>query len=293
MSEPYPYVACLVADGDGMGAAIDALGAAWEHRAFSRELAKFAHAARKIVERRAHLGSLVYSGGDDVLAFLPVSTALKCADALREAFERIMEDALREPDGSFKGGLKRLPTLSVGIGIGHIMESMGDLLDLGRRAEKAAKSGHLKRERKDRNALAVIVDKRSGGTREWRQQWPKGPVQRLTEDQDLLTAKLPSRKIYQIADIAHRLPVPRRDSDSELAGFDRVLLEEVKRTLRRIDGGSAELTLKDVQLEIEDACDYATMRSIVLSWVDRLLIARAFAESKPEPKKAAGAGVAA
>ena len=64
------------------------------------------------------------------------------------------------------------PTLSVGLGIGHVLESMGDLLELGRRAEKRAKGADLPiRER--RNALGVIVDKRSGGTVSWRAQCGK------------------------------------------------------------------------------------------------------------------------
>src|SRR5262249_26616706 len=66
LADPNPYVACLVADGDGMGAAIEKLGSAPEHRTFSKQLARFAGEARDIVEQK-HLGSLVYSGGDDVL----------------------------------------------------------------------------------------------------------------------------------------------------------------------------------------------------------------------------------
>ena len=46
MSEPYAYVACLVADGDGMGAAIETMQSALDHRTFSRALAGFAGKAR-------------------------------------------------------------------------------------------------------------------------------------------------------------------------------------------------------------------------------------------------------
>lgn len=279
MSEPYPYVACLAADGDGMGSAIDGLKTAEEHRKFSRELARFAQEARKIVESEKCLGSLVYSGGDDVLAFLPVATALRCADALRKAFEEIMANAL--PAAAQK------PTLSVGIGVGHVMESMSDLLDLGRRAEKLAKGGHLKNELR-RNALSVIVDKRSGGTREWRRQWLKNsgqenPVQRLLADQKLLDDRLSSRKVYQIADIVRRLPAPAGGAGDASDGFARVLLAEVGRTLARTDSGAGGLALTDVGLdELETASDYAAKRSRVLDWVNRMLIARTFAESGPK-----------
>src|SRR5690606_23843212 len=69
LSEPYPYVACLVADGDRMGKAIGSLRSAGAHRKFSKALAGFADEARKVVEQQ-HRGALVYAGGDDVLAFV-------------------------------------------------------------------------------------------------------------------------------------------------------------------------------------------------------------------------------
>lgn len=75
-SEPSPYLGVLVADGDKMGAAISALGSADAHRAFSVDLARFAVEARKIIN--AHNGVLVYAGGDDVLAFVPVDKCLAC-----------------------------------------------------------------------------------------------------------------------------------------------------------------------------------------------------------------------
>ena len=78
--DPNPYLAILVADGDKMGAAIAALCSPEEHRDFSRDLAGFADEARKIVND--HNGVLVYAGGDDVLAFLPVDKCLDCAREL-------------------------------------------------------------------------------------------------------------------------------------------------------------------------------------------------------------------
>jgi len=295
MSEPHPYVACLVADGDGMGAAIDALGSAEEHSAFSHELAKFARAARKIVESDEHLGSLVYSGGDDVLAFLPVSTALACADALRKKFADILGPALG------KAGVKELPTLSVGIGIGHVMESMGDHLELGRRAEKLAKGGSLKVKEHRRNALAIIVDKRSGGTREWRSQWSRhhdqsivelDPAGRLKSDMRLLgrledTGKagkhLSVRKVHQIAAILRRLPDAKACTREELVSFDRALAAEVKRALARSDGDGERLKPEDVGLSLARG-GYADTRDAVSKCIDRVMIARALAESEPKSR---------
>lgn len=256
LDEPYPYVACLVADGDRMGRAIDNLGSADAHRAFSKALAGFADAARNIIEQQ-HRGALVYAGGDDVLAFVSLPDALACADALRTAFESAMATACDALPAD------KRPTLSVGLGIGHVMESMGDLLTLGRQAEREAK--------RDRNALAVLVDKRSGGTRRWRAQWNTNPVRALNEAATLLHDRIPSRKVYEIASILTRLPKP---DEANGDGWARVLALEVKRALSRIEG--AGLRPDEIGLALDPNAGYATLHAHVEAWVARLLIARTF-----------------
>jgi CRISPR-associated protein Cmr2 len=256
LDEPYPYVVCMVADGDRMGRAIDSLGSADAHRAFSRALAGFADAARRVVEQQ-HRGALVYAGGDDVLAFVALPEALACADALRTAFENAMATACASLAAD------KRPTLSVGLGVGHVMESMGDLLTLGRQAEREAK--------RDRNALAVLVDKRSGGTRTWRAQWNTNPVRALNEATTLLHDRIPSRKVYEIASILTRLPKP---DDTSGNGWARVLALEVKRSLSRIEG--AGLRSEEVGLALDPNAGYAALHARVEAWVARLLIARTF-----------------
>lgn len=256
LDEPYPYVACLVADGDRMGRAIDNLGSADAHRAFSKALAGFADAARRVVEQQ-HRGALVYAGGDDVLAFVSLPEALTCADALRTAFESAMATACASLAAD------KRPTLSVGLGIGHVMESMGDLLTLGRQAEREAK--------RDRNALAVLVDKRSGGTRPWRAPWNTNPVRALNEATTLLHDRIPSRKVYEIASILTRLPKP---AEANGDGWARVLALEVKRALSRIEG--ADLRPDEVGLALDPNAGYAALHAQVDAWVARLLIGRTF-----------------
>ena len=256
LDEPYPYVACIVADGDRMGRAIDGIGSADAHRGFSKALAGFAEEARKIVEQQ-HRGALVYAGGDDVLAFVPLAEALACAEALRTAFENTMGT------GCPSIAAEKRPTLSVGLGIGHVMESMGDLLALGRQAEREAK--------RDRNALGVLVDKRSGGTRVWRAQWSTGPVRVLTDAAALLRDRISSRKVYEIASILTRLPRPDEATGD---GWTRVLALEVKRALSRIEGSG--LRPDEVGLALDPNAGYATLHARVGAWVARLLIARTF-----------------
>jgi CRISPR-associated protein Cmr2 len=256
LPEPYPYIVCLIADGDHMGRAIDCLGSADAHRAFSKALAGFATSARKVVEQQ-HRGALVYAGGDDVLAFVSLPEAPACADALRTAFESAMATACATL------ATDKHPTLSVGLGIGHVMESMGDLLTLGRQAEREAK--------RDRNALAILVDKRSGGTRTWRAQWSTNPVRTLSEATALVRDRIPSRKVYEIASVLTRLPKP---DDTSGNGWARVLALEVKRSFSRIEG--AGLRPEEVGLGLDPNAEYATLHAHIEAWVARLLIARTF-----------------
>jgi CRISPR-associated protein Cmr2 len=265
VSEPYPYVACLVADGDHMGRAIDRLGSAHDHRTFSEALARFASDARKVVEQN-HRGALVYAGGDDVLAFLPLPEALSCAEDLRKNFAGAMASACESIPA------EQRPTLSVGLGIGHVMESMGDLLALGRQAEREAK--------RDRNALAVLVDKRSGGTRTWHAQWSADPVGTLHDATALLQDRLPSRKVYEIASTLARLPEPGED---EGGGWARVLALEVGRSLARVEGGA--LRPESAGLALDAGAGYAALHARVRAWVARLLIARTFAQATPRERR--------
>ncbi len=150
---PSPYLAVLRADGDKMGALIADLSSAARHREFSRKLAGFSVNAGTLVEK--HFGALVYAGGDDVLALLPVDQALACADALQRSFKECLR-------GIQATGPQ--PTLSVGIGIGHFMEPLEDLLGYAAEAEKDAKLP-------DRNGLAIHFHTRGGEPSRIRGRW--------------------------------------------------------------------------------------------------------------------------
>ncbi|MEI2693358.1 MAG: type III-B CRISPR-associated protein Cas10/Cmr2 [Anaerolineae bacterium] len=150
---PLPYYALLIADGDNMGAAIDHQAtfpdAQKRHSELSLVLSRFAAQVDDIVE--SHQGALVYSGGDDIMAYLPLHTVLGCAHELATRFA----DAL----SSFTANDGVAPTLSTGIAIVHHLEPLSDALDLARQAEKAAKGIDGK------HALAITASKRSGADR--------------------------------------------------------------------------------------------------------------------------------
>ena len=81
-ARPSPYYSILLADGDRIGKVIDNQKDVEGHRTLSRALDGFADSVRRTVE--AHKGALIYAGGDDVLAFVPLHTLIACASELHQ-----------------------------------------------------------------------------------------------------------------------------------------------------------------------------------------------------------------
>lgn len=255
IGDPFPFVACLVADGDKMGIEIknQAKEGHEAHRDFSKRLSSFAAEARTIVESEEHRGVLVYSGGDDVLAFINLYNAITCADALRKKFQEIV------------GGET---TLSVGLGIGGVIESLGDLFEFGRQAEKEAK--------KDRNALAVLIQKRGGSQRLWRCSWKDNPQALIEKDKNLLRkGYLSTKKIYQAGDMLRKMPKP--DDKNGAGQWKDVLYLEWSRILSRNEG--KDLPLEEFDLQKQD--DYQTQYKTIERWISRLEIAHILKQAEP------------
>jgi CRISPR-associated protein Cmr2 len=213
---PEPYLAVLAADGDQMGKAISAMSSANQHRDFSRLLAGFAAHAAGIV--RSHHGCLVYSGGDDVLAFLPLDECLPCARELHQAFRTTMQSG---------PALTEQPTLSVGLGLGHFMDPLEDLLEYARAAEKAAK-------RPDRDGLAIHLHPRSGAPICMRRRWGDDPDQRIERWAALLLSeRISDKSAYDLRDLArdyHNWPA---ETDEEKSVLARAIRTDAARLLAR------------------------------------------------------------
>jgi CRISPR-associated protein Cmr2 len=218
---PLPYYALLHADGDHMGKAIDAQKSADSHRTLSQKLAEFARQVEQIVEK-THQGSLVYAGGDDVLAFLPLHTVLACARELADTFRQHMVDFKTEE------GLS--PTLSAGVAIAHHIEPLSDALQLVRDAEKDAKKV------KGKNALAVILSKRSGVDRTVWDSWGK-----LDQRLDLFIA------LHRMDAVPDGVAYELQKLDQDLVNVREAIVKEGERILKR---KKAKRGQEEVQQEI-------------------------------------------
>lgn len=282
LPDPHPYVACLAADGDRMGRALSGLRSAIEQRALSQELGRFSQEVRAVVEQ--HDGVLVYAGGDDVLAFLPVVGALACAEELRRSF---LEAMGRVP------GLHETPTLSVGVAVVHTLTPLGEIVSRAREAERYAKSGEGLRADHPaaRNALAVIVDKRSGAPTRWRMQWPAAgapgllPGERLRRLADLVEAgRMPHKLPYELRVLRAQLD-EMSDDEAPLA---RCLRLEALRILGRKGGGDGATGLKpgDVDLVLPQSVGITAepLRTALAEWVDGALVALALGQAGSGPR---------
>jgi len=266
VTEPFPYYAFLLADGDKMGQAIETMGEADRHRALSARLEVFSRTTRDIFA--GHQGSLIYAGGDDVLGLVPVHTALQCATELKDRFETELAPV-------FEAGEER-PTLSVGLAFVHHLEPMTRARALARRAEDLAKRGpDGTPARAQRNALGIVYSPRSGGEISWRSQWGEGD--RLCRGlwawaRRYLDGSLPHGAPFELENAL----APLRLGDSSETD-DAVVRGLARRVLgRRRDAGDAPIDTTAFEDRIDDL---AAIQSLISELLVARLMARAYAQA--------------
>ncbi len=263
IDEPNPYYVLLAGDGDRMGDAISALATPADNRAFSQALAGFAGAAGDIVHD--HDGAVVYAGGDDVLALLPVHTAVDCAAALAAAFGAALAGY---------GAAGRPPTFSVGLAIVHHLEPLEDALALARRAERAAKEVDGDDAVDGKNALAVALDKRSGAPRLVAGHW--GALdRRLLALAALHQAEaIPDRLAYQLLDSYHLLGGAQTLAADPALG-EILALEAGRLVKRKRDAGGQTLLAGGTEQIVRQAVADA---GVIAAAADELVIAALLAK---------------
>lgn len=270
---PEPYYAILLADGDRMGATIDGQESIERHLELSRRMGRFATQARTIVDD--HSGALIYAGGDDVLAFVPLHTLLACAAELHSAFGQIINPR-GDQTTPFQDDEGRVPTLSVGVAICHQIEPLSDALALARDAERAAKRVDGK------DALAITLSKRSGADITISGKWSilaapsaqqtapgGGGAQTGTPTSDGLDTELvayvtmhridalPDGAAFQLRDLAERL-TPRRGQPTLPAP---AALGEARRIIGRkqLRRGIASQLADQTRAQLFDALERTTL----------------------------------
>lgn len=260
---PAPYYALLSADGDHMGKVISQQKTFEQHRAFSQCLSNFAQQVDSLIDK--HKGSLVYAGGDDVLAFVPLHTALKCARELANVFKEQLAGFPLEEGGT--------PTLSVGLVIAHHLEPLSTVLELARTTESEAKLVEGK------NALAVTLSKRSGSEQTVKGTWGSLDARLEWFIQLYLQENIPYGLAYELRGLALELEdmenVNRIEKIPKEA-FKSVINAEVKRILKRKKAGSEARPIDEET--INGLVEFLNEKQVtVRQLADELIIAGEFA----------------
>ncbi len=158
---PTPFYAVLMMDGDSLG---EHMSDTDKQTIITKALSSFTGAVKGIVEQRN--GFLIYAGGDDVLAVLPLEDAMDCALDLRRRYQA--DFAAQTGDGKLPRNKHFAATLSGAIEYAHIRMPLTKILkDAHNLLDGVAK------DKRGRDALAVRVWKPGGKALEWAMPWER------------------------------------------------------------------------------------------------------------------------
>lgn len=215
------------------------------HLAISGALNDFSQTVVRHVVEEEHLGRVIYAGGDDVLAMLPVADLLPCMQRLRHAYSGVDP----ELEGGIGEGLtlqngfavlkqsKRIQlmrmmgpnaTASTGAVVAHHQAPLSAVMRALRAAEQRAKHEG------GRDAFSISVIKRSGGALHLTAKWGE-PVKLLADLIAFLRDEDTSRRaVYHSLEWLKDLPEPDDDTRT------RMLQGLLGYQLARQSGGAAK-----------------------------------------------------
>lgn len=193
------------------------------HLAISGALNDFSQTVVRHVVEEEHLGRVIYAGGDDVLAMLPVADMLSTMQRLRHAYSGTMpEDETTDwkvlskdqqklhckngfayLNGRLMRMMGRTTTASTGAVVAHHQAPLSAVLRELRTAEKRAKTEG------GRDAFSITIVKRSGGTLRVTEKWGE-PLKLMNDLIAFLSEPGVSRRVvYHTQQWLKDLPVPK------------------------------------------------------------------------------------
>jgi CRISPR-associated protein Cmr2 len=184
IEKPSAFFALLVMDGDRMGKLLS--GFTHDSAKISQALVDFSiEEVPKIIQ--GYHGKLIYAGGDDVLALLPVDKALPCAKTIAKAYKNAFDK--RTPLE-----IQEKATISAGIVYAHHKTPLGVLL---KDAHELLNS--VAKEETGRDAFALRVWKRNGPILTYSRKWKDIiHLEQLRKD----FKNYPNRFLYRFRDLS-------------------------------------------------------------------------------------------
>lgn len=220
-----PFYAIVMMDGDNLGKTKEAMGDA---SSLSAALAAFTKGVPDIVA--ANNGFLVYAGGDDVLAILPLEDALPCALEIQGQYMQVF--AAEEKEGG-----KVIPaSISAAIEFAHMKLPLTMILkDAHKLLDDVAK------DKTGRDAVVCRIWKPGGQQQTWAMPWQ--------EAMDAASGKL------AIVQLANKLGKQENDDP----GYANKFLYHLRETLEMLNDDTTASSAFDAQA-IEDmlVADYVS-----------------------------------
>lgn len=204
--EPSAFYALLLMDGDRVGRLLRQRG----EELVTQGLARFSAQVDRIVRRRG--GNTVYAGGDDVLALLPVESALRAALGLHEAYR-----------GAFPGVSEA--TISAAVVLAHFHVPLRHVLH-----EAHQQLDVVAKEENGRDSISICVLTQSGVTRQWVSAWGEdqaSPPRMLADMARDIVDKTSGGFFYAMREQYERVI---RDGVLSKAEIRQILLAEYRRS---------------------------------------------------------------
>ena len=200
VSYPSKYYAVLRMDGDKMGDLLKCAAEKGLDREFSTRLAEFSLRVGRVDQAdqssviRRHRGDVVFRGGDDLLAVLPIEYALPAAIAVRETFVDVMEPFCQKLRA--KGaGPEAQSHISAGIVFAPFNRSLGWVMREAQTTLEDFAKGQC-----GRDSCAIRVFAGDGQMLEWAVRWKDPPGDRRIGGSDIYTVQEALALALQIDD---------------------------------------------------------------------------------------------
>jgi len=235
--QAHPFYALLVMDGDSMGQFISHNPG--KEGEISSAMEEFAQIILEIVEIN-HDGKLIYSGGDDLMAFLPLDNALECADKIRQAF--IQAFKTMAPNVKVDG---HPPTISAGLVYAHKNTPLRNVI-----ADAHYLLKEVAKKQPGKDALAIRLWKHGGPVVMFSSKWVTGGSGAIVDilnqrKNDLAEKKYTRGFFYRIEELKEVLKGFTREQTEQII---KVLVAEYLKS-RAVQGLPDDPVLRRVEAE--------------------------------------------
>jgi CRISPR-associated protein Cmr2 len=254
-----PFYAILLMDGDSLGKHMSRPDQQKQRQSsITKGLAEFTGQVPDIV--KSENGFLVYAGGDDVLAILPLENAISCSMKLRNCY---LSCFTKKQDDSERINVDM--TISAAIEFAHIKMPLTQVLkDAHNLLDEVAK------EQTGRDALAIRVWKGGGLQIEWSQPWEialipekdKTYLEQLTQEFQTINEKddqFSNKFFYKVRERFSLLnPLDKKDCELRCHDANKEQMEMATNLLAvdYLNSGKTKISeLKNAQERIDKAKD--------------------------------------